>query len=115
MSEIRDIQSDEFNQEVKQSDQPVALLYWMRSCDGCRRFKPVFQQLPDVFPDIKFLQMNVMKSVENLRLSESLDVEATPTTVFFCRGVKVGMLAGYRPLDQVKKEIQEILASINCI
>ena len=114
MSEIRDIQADSFEAEVAQSDKPVALLFWMRSCDGCRKFKPVYQQLPEHFPDMKFVQMNMMKSIENLRLSESLDVEVTPTTVVFCQGKKVSNIVGHRPLEQVIGEIRDILTSNHC-
>ena len=114
MSEIRDIQADSFEAEIARSDKSVALLFWMRSCDGCRKFKPVYQQLPAHFPDMKFVQMNMMKSIENLRLSESLEVEVTPTTVVFCRGEKVSNIVGHRPLEQVKEELHEILTSNHC-
>ena len=115
MSEIRDIQANTFDQEVKQSDKPVALLFWMRSCDGCRKFKPVFQQLPDMLTQLKYIQMNTMKSVENLRMSEGLDVEVTPTVKIFCKGEVAGTLVGHRPLEQAVSEINDILTSNNCI
>ena len=115
MSEIRGIQADAFEEEVKQADKPVALFFWMRSCDGCRKFKPVFQQLPDKIPQMKFIQMNSMKSVENLRLSESLGAEVTPTVKIFCRGEVVGTLVGHRPLEKAVSEINEFLTSNNCI
>lgn len=115
MNEIQDIQAESYEHEVKQADKPTVLLFWMRSCDGCRKFKPVFQQLPDTLSQVKFIQMNMMKSIENLRLSEKLDVEATPTVKVFCQGEVIGTLVGHRPLEQAIKEIQEILTSNSCI
>lgn len=54
---------------------------------------------------MKFVQMNMMKSIDNLRLSELFDVEVTPTVKIFCNGDKIGILVGHRLLEQVVVEI----------
>ncbi len=49
MAGITDIEADAFDKIVKSSDVPVVLEFWIRSCDFCRKFKPVYEQLPDMF------------------------------------------------------------------
>jgi hypothetical protein len=36
-------------------------------------------------------------------------VEETPTLKLFYKGRKIGQIIGYRPLDEVVREIEEIL------
>ncbi len=63
---------------------------------------------------IKFLRMNMMKSIENLRLAEGMGVEQTPTTKVFCNGAEVGEVVGYRPLEEAVKEIEGTLSGTAC-
>ncbi len=57
--------------------------------------------------------MNILKSIENLRLAEGLDVEETLTTVLFCDGEVIGEIVGHRPLEEAVEEIEGILKNTN--
>jgi thiol-disulfide isomerase/thioredoxin len=82
---------------------------WITSCGFCQKFKPVYDQLPNLFGgQVSFLRMNMMKSIKNLRLAEDLGVEQTPTTKVFCKGVEVGELIGYKTLDEAVEELKAI-------
>jgi hypothetical protein len=54
-------------------------------------------------------EVNMMKSIENLRLAEGMGVEATPTTKVFCSGSEVGEIVGYRSFDDAVAEIETII------
>jgi thioredoxin-like negative regulator of GroEL len=110
VNEIRDISAEEFDREVKGSDGLAVLEFWVRSCDQCRRFKPVYERLPEeIGGKPRFYRMNMLKTIENLRLAEGLGVEETPTTKVFCSGGEVGELVGYLPLEGAVKRISELL------
>ena len=112
MADIADIEADAFDEHIKGSDVPVVLEFWIRSCDFCRKFKPVYEQLPDAFGgSVRFLRMNMMRSIENLRLAEGMGVEQTPTTKVFCGGGEVGEIVGYRTLEEAVGDINSILGS----
>jgi len=53
--------------------------------------------------------MNMFLSLENLKLAEGLGVEETPTLKLFCKGKEIGQIIGFKPLDEVVKEIEEVL------
>lgn len=110
MLTIKDIEAEDFDEAVKGSDTPVVLEFWIRSCGFCQKFKPVYDQLPNVFGgQVSFLRMNMMKSIKNLRFAEDLGVEQTPTTKVFCKGVEVGELVGYKTLDEAVEYLNAIL------
>lgn len=110
MSEITDIEADSFDEIVKGSDVPVVLEFWVRSCVYCQKFKPVYEQLTDVYEGrVEFLRMNMLTSIENLRLAEGRGVEQTPTTKVFCRGKEVGELVGFKPLHEAVETLNSIL------
>lgn len=95
MAEVADIDAADFKGAVEGSEVPVVLEFWVRSCHNCQKFKPVYEQLPDVFEGrVKFLRINMLKNIENLRLAEGMGVEQTPTMKIFCGGVEVGEILG---------------------
>jgi thiol-disulfide isomerase/thioredoxin len=116
MAEIRDMETTDFGGVIKDSSKPVVVEFWVRSCSYCRKFKPVYEQLPGIFGDsITFTKMNMLKSIENLRLAEGFGVEQTPTTKVFCGGDEVGEIVGYVGLDEAVEKIKEIImSSSNC-
>jgi thioredoxin 1 len=115
VTDIHDIQAESFDDEVKNTVGAVVLEFWLRSCSGCQKFKPVYDMLPELMGDkIKFLRMNMLKSIENLRLAEGLGVEVTPTTKIFCNGDEVGEIVGYRSLEEAAEEIEGALSGTAC-
>lgn len=112
MPMIMDIEVEDFDDIIKGSDIPVVLEFWIRSCGFCQKFKPVYERLPEVYGEgIKFIRMNMMKSIGNLRFAEGLGVEQTPTTKVFCKGTEVGELVGYMSFDEVVDELNIIIQS----
>ena len=67
-----DINAEQLDGYVEQGG-PVLLLIWIRNCDQCRRFKPIFNQLPEYYPGVQFLRMNMFKTMENLKLAEKYE------------------------------------------
>ncbi len=110
MNDVKDISAEEYDREVKGSESPAVLEFWVRSCDQCRKFKPVYESLPEVIGgNVRFLRMNMLKTIENLRLAEDMGVEQTPTTKVFCSGEEIGEIVGYFPLEEATKRINELL------
>jgi thioredoxin 1 len=115
MTQVVELSAVDFDSTIKKSNRPVVLEFWIRSCTFCQKFKPIYEQLPSIFEDkVKFYQMNMLLTLENLHLAESLGVEDTPTLKLFCKGNEIGELIGYRSLDIVKTEIESILQEKDC-
>lgn len=113
MSTILDVNVAELLNLVSKEPR-VVVLVWIRSCSKCSKFKPVFNQLPDYIEGVKFLRMNQLKTIENLRYSEGLGMEETPTTFLYCNGEHIGSMVGYQPLDEAIKTLKEYFTNSKC-
>ena len=109
MSEILDVNAADLLDIVSKENR-VVVLVWIRSCSQCSKFKPVFNQLPNHIEGVSFLRMNQLKTIENLRLSESKGMDETPTMFVYCNGEYLDSIVGYNPLD---KAITLIMNSFN--
>jgi thioredoxin-like negative regulator of GroEL len=91
MNQVAEIPADSFERAVKRSDKPVIVEFWIKSCGNCQKFRPVYEKLPEIFGDkVEFLKMNMLLSLEKLKLAEGLGVEETPTLKLFCNGRNKG-------------------------
>jgi len=113
MSEILDVNVSELL-EVVSKESCVVVLVWIRSCSACAKFKPVFNQLPQHLIGVKFLRMNQLKTIENLRYSEAKGMDETPHMFIYCNGDYVGSIVGYHPLEESIKLIEETVIKCNC-
>ena len=110
MNQVAEISADSFERAIKESDKPVIIEFWIKSCEKCQKFRLVYEKLPEIFGGkVEFLKTNMFLNLENLKLAEGLGVEETPTLKLFCKGREIGQIIGYKPLDEVVKEIEEIL------
>jgi thioredoxin-like negative regulator of GroEL len=105
---ITDINADQLESYLQEGG-TVVLLIWIRRCDQCAKFKPVFQQLPEYYPDVVFLRMNMLQSMENLRLAEQYEKETTPIIPVFCKGEHLGTFIGYYSLEDFRAKFDEIM------
>lgn len=113
MSQIIDINAEELDIFVEKGN-PVLLLIWIKSCDQCRRFKPVFNQLPEHYRSVQFLRMNMFETMENLRLAEKYEKENTPIIPVFCKGEHLGTFIGYYSLEDFRARLDEVFTKNHC-
>lgn len=114
MAKVVEIQADAWDREVLKAEVPVVVDFWHHMCGWCLKLNPVYEQLPEMFGDrVKFVKLNVIQSPENQKLAIGLGVLGTPTLKLFCDGRDVGEIVGYRPLERLVKEIEELLEKKN--
>jgi thioredoxin-like negative regulator of GroEL len=113
MPDIIEINECELNDYVKQGNLTL-LLIWIKRCDQCDAFKPVFKQLTEYYSEATFLSMNMLSSMENLRCAEQYEIETTPMVPVFCRGEHLDTFVGYYTLDEFREKLEEIRRGHNC-
>ena len=92
----------------------MAIEFWIKSCGNCKKFKPIYEQLSEIFGDkLKFTRINMFESVKNLRLAEGLGVEITPTVKIFCKSEEIDEIVGFKPLEAATVEIKRIIAKLS--
>jgi thioredoxin 1 len=98
--------SENFTQEVLDSEKPVVVDFWAEWCGPCRMVGPVFSELEKEMEDVKFAKLNVD---ENMELSSKYGVSSIPAFVIFKGGNVVGSFVGFRPKPAIQDLIQKAL------
>ncbi|MEM2935785.1 MAG: thioredoxin domain-containing protein [Candidatus Bathyarchaeia archaeon] len=114
---VIDVNAKSWERDVLRSEFPVVVEFWHQRCVWCLRLTPIYNELSNEYEGrLKFAKLNIFESHENQHLAIHYGVMGTPTLIFFCRGRPVDAIVGFRPRDQLKTEIDNILSrSKECI
>lgn len=85
MSHI-DVTSENFKQEVLQSDKPVLVDFWASWCGPCRMLGPVLEELGEEHPEIKICKVNTDDERE---LAISFGIDSIPCVISFKDGKQI--------------------------
>ena len=114
MGKVVDIQAKDFKNEIN-NEKPVVIEFWIKSCGNCKKFKPVYEELSNIFSEkFRFTRINMFESIENLKLAENLGTEETPTIKFFHKNQEIGEIIGLKTLEDATQEINKIIDESNC-
>ena len=96
------INKNNFQNEVMNSDKPVLLDFWAPWCAPCRMVVPIIEEIAGERPDIRVGKINVDEQPE---LASEFSIMSIPTLVVMKNGKIVQKVSGARP----KKAILEML------
>jgi len=96
------INKNNFQDEVMNSDKKVLLDFWAPWCGPCRMVVPLVEEIAVERPDIKVGKINVD---ENPELASRFGIMSIPTLLVMEKGQIVNKAMGARP----KKAILEML------
>ena len=92
------INKNNFENEVLNSDQPVLRDFWASWCGPCRMVSPIVDEIADERSDIKVGKINVDEQPE---LAAQFGVMSIPTLVVMKNGHIVSQAVGARPKAQI--------------
>ena len=92
------INRNNFQGEVLNSDRPVLLDFWAPWCGPCRMVGPVLDEIAAERADIKIGKINVDEQPE---LAGQFGIMSIPTLVVMKNGKVVNQDLGARPKDQI--------------
>ena len=94
------VNKNNFNQEVLNSDKPVLMDFWAPWCGPCRMVVPLVEEIAEERSDIKVVKINVDEEQEQ-ELAMQFGVMSIPTLVVMQNGKVVNQATGARPKAQI--------------
>ncbi len=92
------VNKNNFNQEVLNSDKPVLMDFWAPWCGPCRMVVPLVEEIAEERSDIKVVKINVDEEQE---LAMQFGVMSIPTLVVMKNGKIVNQVTAARPKAQI--------------
>ena len=92
------INKNNFQNEVLNSEMPVLLDFWASWCGPCRMVSPIVDEIAAERGDIKVGKVNVDEQPE---LAGQFGVMSIPTLVVMKGGKVVNQMVGARPKSQI--------------
>ena len=107
MSKPVTIEDSNFNEVVLQAKTPVLVDFWAPWCGPCRMVAPVVDELAEEYEGkVGFGKVNVD---ETPKIASQYGIMSIPTLIIFKDGKPVSTIVGFRPKNELKKNLDTAL------
>ena len=107
MGEPIPISDSNFDQTVLQAKKPVLVDFWAPWCAPCRMVAPVIDELAKEYEGrIDFAKLDID---QNPRTASKYSVMSIPTLIVFKRGQPVSHIVGFRPKEELTRNLDAVL------
>lgn len=104
---IKDIKTDEYDQEVVNNGGLVLVDFWATWCGPCRMVAPILGELAEEYAGkLKIVKVNADEEPD---LLGKFDISSIPTILVYNNGQIVKTIIGAKPKPGILKELENFL------
>lgn len=102
MANTKEVNNNNFNKEVLNSNKPVLVDFWAEWCGPCRMVGPVVEEIAKEHDELKVCKLNVD---DNQALAANYGVMSIPTIILFENGDVKNKVTGYMPKSSLVSKL----------
>ncbi len=96
-----------FDEVVLKSANPVLVDFWATWCRPCQMVAPILEELTQEYAEK--LTIAKLDVDQNQQTAQKYRVMSIPTMIIFKQGKPVANIVGFKPKDQLKKQLDAAL------
>ena len=108
MAALTDVNDNNFQAEVLESETPVLVDFWAPWCGPCRVVAPVLEEIAGERENLRIVKLNID---ENQQTAMNYQILAIPTMVLFRNGQEAKRIQGAMPKKRLEAELEPALAA----
>lgn len=109
MSKALEVNKNNFQAEVLDSDKPVLVDFWAPWCMPCQMMAPILDELAvEMAEKVKITKVNTEEG-GNQELAAKYQIQSIPNMKLFKGGEIIGEFVGMKNKDSLKQEIEALL------